>query len=515
MRARSPWVVDAVAVALLGLVIRLGLVLSSSGGFSGVFGYDPGVYFDGAVSLVNGRAPYRDFVLLHPPGVLVALAPFGALARLVGDHAAFETANIGFAALGALCGAVVVGVARRAGLSRPAGLAGGLFYAVWFSSASSEIAVRLEPLGNATFLIGLLLLSGRGAERRRTLIAGGLALGYAADVKIWWIVPVAVVVAWQFRRRGRQAGAWVAAGAAAALVAVNAPFFAVAPGQMWRMVVTDQLGRNGSMSSRPTRLTSLSAVSSALRGAPGLLQSIVVALFVVLVAVVAVCAWRRRAYRIAVVIALVQLGTLAAAPSYFAFYADFAAVGLALTLAAAVGPRIQDDSPATARTASVAGADRPGRRRVGPLAAASTVLLVAAISASAMVVRHRGLTRRFDANGVAADLRAARCVVSDSPAALIELNLLSRNLARGCPDWVDVTGRTYDVDAPDDNGPARRTKNAKWQRDALRYLTSGDAVLLIRHATGLSGQTRREIRRRGKLIASGHGFRAYLMRSPG
>ena len=34
------------------------------------------------------------------------------------------------------------------------------------------------------------------------------------------------------------------------------------------------------------------------------------------------------------------------------------------------------------------------------------------------------------------------CVVSDSPAGLIELDRLDVGFSRGCPDWVDVTGKT-------------------------------------------------------------------------
>ena len=47
--------------------------------------YDDGVHFAAALGLVNGLLPYRDFLLLHPPGVVLALAPFAALSWLIGE----------------------------------------------------------------------------------------------------------------------------------------------------------------------------------------------------------------------------------------------------------------------------------------------------------------------------------------------------------------------------------------------------------------------------------------------
>ena len=41
------------------------------GGLFGTMAYDDGVYFGSAIALLDGRVPYRDFLLLHPPGILV------------------------------------------------------------------------------------------------------------------------------------------------------------------------------------------------------------------------------------------------------------------------------------------------------------------------------------------------------------------------------------------------------------------------------------------------------------
>ena len=89
--------------------------------------------------------------------------------------------------------------------------------------------------------------------------------------------------------------------------------------------------------------------------------------------------------------------------------------------------------------------------------------------------------------------------------ALIELNALSRGLADGCPNWVDVTGRTYDVDAA--SNPSRPA-NAKWQRDIDRYLQSGDAFLVIRGLTGLSPATSHLLNQH-VVLAKSHGVTIY------
>ena len=46
------------------------------------YGYDAGVYYSAADALIHGRTPYRDFLLLHPPGLMLTLTPFAAIGRL-------------------------------------------------------------------------------------------------------------------------------------------------------------------------------------------------------------------------------------------------------------------------------------------------------------------------------------------------------------------------------------------------------------------------------------------------
>jgi hypothetical protein len=97
--------------------------------------------------------------------------------------------------------------------------------------------------------------------------------------------------------------------------------------------------------------------------------------------------------------------------------------------------------------------------------------------------------------------------MSDSPMALIALNLLDRNLANGCREWVDVTGRTYASDMKirgPDGRPMPRVANLRWQRALADYLRSGQAVIITRrNDAGISKSTFDSIRSGGIVATAG------------
>ena len=57
--------------------------------------YDDGVYMGSALSLVQGRIVYRDFLMLNPPGIVYVLMPFAALSSITSDGNAFAPARVG------------------------------------------------------------------------------------------------------------------------------------------------------------------------------------------------------------------------------------------------------------------------------------------------------------------------------------------------------------------------------------------------------------------------------------
>lgn len=469
------------AVAALAFALRLTLILRTPGGLTGLMGYDPGVYYAAGDALAHGRLPYRDFLFLHPPGVLLVTTPFSMLGQLTTDEIGFVAAVLGFIAIGALNAALVVIAARRFGLPDRAATTGGLVYAVWFGAAGAEVTVHLEQLGTLAFLGCLICLAPPAANRLRTLVfAGGACAALACTVKIWWSVPLLVVLLWLgIRSRRWAAVGWFAGGAGCALAVIAGPFFVAAPSAMWRMVVVDQLSR----ARGPTLLQRAAEITNLDK----LFGSHVTALHVALVVVTLLClavgalAWHSRV-RLPVVLVVAQLLVLAVAPSFFSFYADYVAAAVALTVAAA--------------TSVVLSARWLRAALVGISAAASVSAVVTGLSAD--------VSQPFPATQLRSGVAQARCVMSDSPGALIELDALSRGLAAGCPYWIDVTGLTYDAD----RAPVPRVENVRWQRDILRYLRSGDAVVLARPATGIDAATRRKLGRDCVLAAAGT-FRAY------
>ncbi|WP_375475865.1 hypothetical protein [uncultured Jatrophihabitans sp.] len=474
-------------VFVVAAALRFGYVLNSPGRFAGNFGYDASVYYTAADALIHGRLPYRDFLLLHPPGLMLVLTPFAGLGQLVGDHAAFMTANAAFCLLAGVNALLVVLIARRMGLGQFAAVLGGLFYGVWFGSIIAEGSIRLEPMGNFALLLGLLALTGE--RGRRALVLGGVAVAVAASVKIWWIVPALLVLGWQFFVRPRQAALAALAGAAATFLVVDGPFFLAAPRAMWRMLVSDQLDRHGTTRSRVLRAGDLSTVNLADGHVGGSVRLAVLAVLAVLLFGLAASAWRTAACRLAVVLALAQLAVLALAPAYISYYSDFAAVGLALV---------------------VAGAAAQCRSRIAVVGTALAMATVvgATVSTAIIFTTPRGsISVPFDGRSLASRVRNVRCLMADTPMALVELDAVSRGLANGCVNWVDVSGRTYDVDRPPGKEHARPA-NKRWQRDIRSYLRSGDAFLFIRRATGLSAATKRELRT-SPVLARSHGITIY------
>jgi hypothetical protein len=133
------------------------------------------------------------------------------------------------------------------------------------------------------------------------------------------------------------------------------------------------------------------------------------------------------------------------------------------------------------------------------------VLVVVDLLVSADVLTTRQRVRPFPRDALAASIAGSRCVMSDSPMPLIQLDVLSSDFAHGCANWVDVSARTYGVDHEAWGGKhLARSHNPRWQRDLQRYLLSGDTVILFRaHVTGIGAQLRTLLRSMPVLGRSG------------
>jgi hypothetical protein len=71
----------SVSLGLSSYALSIPFVLTGVHGYAGV-GYDDGVYMGVAVLFVHGTIPYRDYVLVQPPGIVVLVSPIDSLGRV-------------------------------------------------------------------------------------------------------------------------------------------------------------------------------------------------------------------------------------------------------------------------------------------------------------------------------------------------------------------------------------------------------------------------------------------------
>ncbi|GAA4745518.1 hypothetical protein GCM10025783_16710 [Amnibacterium soli] len=453
----------AVAIGALAFAIRLAVMLRG-GGLTGMGGYDDGVYYAAGDALVHGRIPYADFLLLHPPGVALAVAPFAAFGSLTADPAGLTAARLAFELIGGLNTALIVVILRRWGWA--AALTGGVLYAVLPPAVWAERSVLLEPLGTLGVLLAVLLL--QRARTGRGVLLAGLAAGWSADVKIWYVVPIAVLALCTPGMRDRLR---FALGAALAVAIVWGPSLLAAPQAMVREVVLDQIGRPR----QPGLVHRLAGILGAHAAAGLHLRTVTLALTAA-VALAVVLTLLTRGARVFAVLLLADAAVLLLSPSWFRHYGGLTAPPLALC--AGIGVQ---------RVAQLL----PARRVVLPVLAAgvAAALLLAGLHLDDRIRSGFAVPAAFSA---AVD-RTPGCITSDDPTVLESTGLLSRDLADArCPVWPDVTGWTYDradVRLPDGR-PVPRPRNAIWQRLVLHHLRSGDATIPIRPSTGLSARSR-------------------------
>lgn len=493
-RASGPWftVAGLAVVFCVAFAARL-IPLLRGGGLHAMGNYDDGVHYAAAMGLVHGLLPYRDFLLLHPPGVPLLLVPFGWLAEVLGEPDAMVVARLCWMAIGGLnavlCGLVLLPLGRLAAVLT------GLMYAVHFAAVYVEHTILLEPPASTVLLLALVITralgQGDGVGTAHYVVAG-LLLGLSPTLKIWGVLAVLVVAGGLAWRRGPRRGLTVLLSAVASCTVVCLPFYLAAPRAMWQMVVVDQLSRPRGNLVPVQRLDDVLGLSlwteqprphlgTALMAAL-LLASLIVCLLV-------------PALRLLAALFISYALLLAVSPVWFLHYAGAIAAPLVLVLggglavalqkAATIGPWLSRALAALASLAVLLSAwpltqHRQGRPFPGPIAAA-----------------------------VVADLPG--CVTTDYPMTLIQMDMLRRNLERGCRFEVDLGGASYHLEAGEyEDQP--RDSNEVWQAYALEYLRTGNAVVIARFSSGVgfSPETAKVVRGWPELGRAGR----YVIRRP-
>ncbi|MBA8794845.1 hypothetical protein FHX74_002464 [Friedmanniella endophytica] len=457
---RRPWP----AILLAGLVGTLAPMIGDlrSGGLLGVGMYDDGVYFAAASGLVHGRLPYRDFLLLHPPGIVLTLSPFALLGSLTSDSTGFLVARLFWFLLGGVAAGLVVAILWR--LHRIGGLVGGLFVALYYPAVTAGHTLVIEQTQTVLLLVAVLIVSRQptrpqvlGWHRPVPWLAVGVVLGLLPTLKIWGVVPLGLVGLWVLFRAGVRRAVLVAIGITVAGCAVYLPFFLQVPRLMWRYVVLDQTGRNPFNTSLLLRFGDLEGLGAVPGGAP--VPLVVLVGLAWLVALALAC--RLPFGRVAAIGHLALVVFLLNVPSWISHYPALVAPTAALVIGTA--------------TASALTLSSRVLRRTGAAVAGLTV--VAMIAGQAPVT----FGSTFPSRALEPVRAVGGCVTADDPTTLIMLDRLSPDLERGCRLVVDLGGYTYDRLV---NGRQRaRINNPAWQRIALDYLGSGEVAVISRFTT--------------------------------
>ena len=387
--------------------------------------YDDGVYVGAATRLAHGVVPYRDFVLLHPPGVLVLLTPFALVGRVVGTAAANEAARLFVMAAAVAAVFLFARVVRvRPDLALAVGLA---VFVLHPDVIVSDQAVYLEPLLIVACLLGTaLVFDGEElAAAHARWWWGGAVFGFACGLKLWAAFPIlAIVLIAAVMRRWADA-ARLALASAAVFSLVCVPFLLFAPSAFVRYVLVVQASRtdpaSATLTSRvgnllylPSRLLYLDSSIAENRGIVAV--AVLLALSVVAWSVVRT---RRRPLTALEWYSFVCAGLVVAAfllaGDYFAHYGAFAALFFGLVASGTIARLLSGDTTAKARE---------NERRFAPVAITAGLLVAVAllVAYDVHIVRVTTPDQKLSASALAriADVvPSGSCVVTDNPSVLL------------------------------------------------------------------------------------------------
>ena len=489
------WALLAASLFLVAFVVRL-VPLLVGGGLWGLGDYDDGVHYAAGAGLLHGRLPYRDYMFLHPPGIVLAAVPVAGIGGLIGEPTAFAAGRVLWMAIGSVTCVLVARFVLPLGLVAAA--IAGVAYATFPPAVIVDHIMKQEGLQNLLFAAALVAIALPGRGRTRWLFAAGALLGVATMVKIWAVTAVLLVAVFLGLTQGWRRTWIFVSGVAAGGIVVGLPFFLAAPGLMWEMVVLDQVQRPwyGTISQRLATITGVTFWS------PSSSFTAAIAVAVVTMAILLCAAFTTPRLRLAAALFVLFTVVVLATPSPHMHYGALVAVPAAVV----VGGGAQKL------------ADAKWSRVISGLAAAS--LLVAGLFVRAVPALRYDPDFRYEPGmyGIrfpSATLRTAvladRCVTSNDPTMLVMLDVLHRNLSRGCPFVVDVSGASYHGELW--TGESRFVNEA-WQRYALGVLRSGDLVIINRYAPSGFSRTTLKIIRGWPTVKKAGGWRLQTPRPP-
>jgi hypothetical protein len=428
---RTPVGLVIAAATVLGLGLRL-YQLARHGHLLGATEYDDGADFGGALRLVSGAIPYRDFVTVQPPGIILLMLPAALLSKLTGAAGAMAAARI----LTALAGAasVLLGglLLRHRGVLAATVTCGIL--AIYPAAVQSAHTVLLEPWLVLGCLAGAVaVFDGDQLAAGRRLAWGGAALGFAGAIKVWAIIPVAVILALSLPRPRR--AALFMAGVAAGFCVPVLPFAAAAPRGLFDGVIVAQVTRTDTRVPVWFRIQEMTGLV-AVHPADGVL-AVVAVIAAALLAGAFAAGWlvTRRGppaldwFAIAATVLVVVAFLLP--DDFYYHYAGFLAPFLALSLGLSAARLLGDPLAARLR--------RPDRLRW--VAAGLAGLVIVALPL-AVPWAENAPTPVYPTAAVQGVIPAGSCVLTDQASLLIATDRFTSD-APGCSLMVDATGTDF------------------------------------------------------------------------
>jgi len=453
---RDPVTVVIAAATVLALGLRI-YELSRPGYLLGLTEYDDGSYFGSSVHLVDGIVPYRDFIFVQPPGILLVMSPVALLAKVTGTAAGMAIGRV-LTTLASAAGVVLVGLLVRHRGALAALIACGVL-AVFPDAIAAAHTVLVEPWLVLACLLGAVAVfdGDRLTDSRRRLAWGGAAFGFAGAIEGWALVPVLVVLAISLPWARR--AVTFAAGVAAAFLVAVLPFAALAPGRFYQSLIVAQVGHRAAVLRVPVwaRLQEMAGLSHIhlpgdanllvtqihLRQHSTIVFTVVILLLLTVGGLAAEIAVTRRppppldAFALVTAALIVVLFMLPTQFHYHfaAFLAPFLGLAIALPAARLLAPGWGIDAGGTGRAAG------------GPLAWAAAGLAAAILVVFTIFqVRAEGQLKAIIAptgpGSIAAFARAippGSCVATDEVSLLILANRFVTDVP-GCSPMVDGTG---------------------------------------------------------------------------
>jgi hypothetical protein len=450
-QGRPAWLTPVNLVIIITTAVALALRVyyqyTRPGFLLGVTEYDDGPYFGSAVRMVHGSLPYKDFILVQPPGITLLMGPAGLLTYWTGTAWGLAIGRI-LTVLAGTAGVALAGLLVRHRGPLAALLTCGIT-AVYADGVAAAHTVLVEPWLVFFCLAGAIAVfdGDRITASTRRMAWGGVLFGFAGAVEAWAIVPVLVLAALCLPQVKR--AAVFAGGVAAGFLIPVLPFAIAGPSQFYRSLITAQVGyrahavRVGVL----VRLRNMVGFPYSLGWSKGLLLLAVLALvvFVIITQAAAIAVTRQPQPTLdwfATASTVLIVAMFLWPPQFHYHFTEFLAPFMALTLALPVSRLLGGTRPD--------GVAVSWPRTSGPKAARQAGLAIATVSALALAVvavfqfRFESVVPRVIGPIPATIDRlipAGACVLTDQVSVTLAANRFV-STDPNCPVLVDSLGTT-------------------------------------------------------------------------